>query len=74
MMKFKIASDFKPTGDQPQAIDKLSEGIIKGLPHQVLLGVTGSGKTFTIANVVERVQTPTLVIALNKPLAEQLHN
>jgi excinuclease ABC subunit B len=74
MQKFKIVSDFKPTGDQPQAIDKLSEGLLKGLNHQVLLGVTGSGKTFTIANVVERVQKPTLVIAHNKTLAAQLYN
>src|SRR5512141_1545201 len=74
MQKFKIVSDFKPTGDQPQAIDKLSEGILQGLNHQVLLGVTGSGKTFTMANVVERVQKPTLVIAHNKTLAAQLYN
>ncbi len=74
MPKFKIVSDFKPTGDQPQAIEKLSEGIIKGINHQVLLGVTGSGKTFTMANVVERVQKPTLVIAHNKTLAAQLYN
>jgi excinuclease ABC subunit B len=74
MTRFRIVSDFKPTGDQPQAIEKLSEGVIKGLPHQVLMGVTGSGKTFTIANVVERVQKPTLVIAHNKTLAAQLYN
>ncbi len=74
MTKFKIVSDFKPTGDQPQAIEKLSDGIIKGINHQVLLGVTGSGKTFTMANVVERVQKPTLVIAHNKTLAAQLYN
>ena len=74
MPKFKIVSEFKPTGDQPQAIEKLSEGIIKGINHQVLLGVTGSGKTFTMANVVERVQKPTLVIAHNKTLAAQLYN
>jgi excinuclease ABC subunit B len=74
MSKFTIASQFKPTGDQPQAIDRLSEGVIKGLEHQVLLGVTGSGKTFTMANVVERVQKPTLVIAHNKTLAAQLYN
>jgi excinuclease ABC subunit B len=74
MRKFKIISDLKPTGDQPQAIDKLSDGIIKGLPHQVLLGVTGSGKTFTMANVVERMQKATLVIAHNKTLAAQLYN
>ncbi len=74
MPPFKIVSDFKPTGDQPQAIDKLAEGISKGLPHQVLLGVTGSGKTFTIANVVEKIQKPALVIAHNKTLAAQLYN
>jgi excinuclease ABC subunit B len=74
MPKFKITSDFKPTGDQPQAIEMLSEGISKGLRHQVLLGVTGSGKTFTMANVVERVQKPTLVVAHNKTLAAQLYN
>src|SRR5512145_1889267 len=74
MQKFVIQSDFKPTGDQPQAIDKLSEGIIKDRKHQVLLGVTGSGKTFTMANVIERIQKPTLVIAHNKTLAAQLYN
>ncbi|HUJ17717.1 MAG TPA: excinuclease ABC subunit UvrB [Nitrospirota bacterium] len=73
-MKFRILSDFKPTGDQPQAIVKLSEGITSGQRDQVLLGVTGSGKTFTMANVVERVQKPTLVIAHNKTLAAQLYN
>lgn len=71
-MKFKIHSDYKPTGDQPQAIDKLAEGIKKGYKHQNLLGVTGSGKTFTMANVIERVQKSTLVIAHNKTLAYQL--
>lgn len=71
-MKFKIHSDYKPTGDQPQAIDKLAEGIKKGYRHQNLLGVTGSGKTFTMANVIERMQKPTLVIAHNKTLAYQL--
>ncbi|MGF0095283.1 excinuclease ABC subunit UvrB [Peptoniphilus sp. SGI.035] len=71
-MKFKIHSDYKPTGDQPQAIDKLVEGIKRGYKHQNLLGVTGSGKTFTMANVIERVQKPTLVIAHNKTLASQL--
>jgi excinuclease ABC subunit B len=74
MPKFNIVSGFKPTGDQPQAIEKLAEGVINGLHHQVLLGVTGSGKTFTIANVVEKVQKPTLVIAHNKTLAAQLYN
>lgn len=71
-MEFKIHSEYKPTGDQPQAIDKLAEGIMKGYKHQNLLGVTGSGKTFTMANVIERVQKPTLVIAHNKTLAYQL--
>src|SRR5512142_1452880 len=74
MPKFKIVSDFRPTGDQPRAIDMLSEGIEKGLRDQVLLGVTGSGKTFTMANVIERVQKPALVIAHNKTLAAQLYN
>ena len=74
MPPFKIVSDFKPTGDQPQAIEKLSEGLLRGLRHQVLLGVTGSGKTFTMANVIEKVQKPTLVIAHNKTLAAQLYN
>ncbi len=74
MPAFKIVSDYKPTGDQPQAIEKLSGGIVKGIAHQVLLGVTGSGKTFTMANVVERVQKPTLVLAHNKTLAAQLYN
>ena len=71
-MEFKIHSEYEPTGDQPQAIDKLTEGIKKGYKHQNLLGVTGSGKTFTMANVIERVQKPTLVIAHNKTLAYQL--
>ena len=71
-VKFKIHSDYKPTGDQPQAIDKLEEGLNKGYKHQTLLGVTGSGKTFTMANVIERVQRPALVIAHNKTLAYQL--
>lgn len=69
---FKIRSDFKPTGDQPKAVKALSEGIKTGLKHQVLLGVTGSGKTFTMANIIEKVQKPTLVIAHNKTLAAQL--
>ena len=74
MNKFKLVTEFKPAGDQPQAIEKLSEGVEKGLQHQVLLGVTGSGKTFTVANVVERVQRPTLVISHNKTLAAQLYS
>ncbi len=72
-MKFKIKSDFKPTGDQPQAIEKLAVNIKNNTPHQVLLGVTGSGKTFTLANVIEKVQKPTLVISHNKTLAAQLY-
>src|SRR5574337_748636 len=71
-MKFKLKSDFKPTGDQPQAIDKLTQSIEKNNKHQVLLGVTGSGKTFTMANVIENIGKPTLVIAHNKTLAAQL--
>ncbi|MDO5302222.1 MAG: excinuclease ABC subunit UvrB [Tissierellia bacterium] len=71
-MDFKIHSEFQPTGDQPQAIDQLVRGIEGGMDHQTLLGVTGSGKTFTMANVIERVQKPTLVIAHNKTLAYQL--
>ncbi len=72
MPLFKIVSDFKLTGDQPQAVDKLVDGIQKSYEQQVLLGVTGSGKTFTMANVVERLQRPTLVICHNKTLAAQL--
>jgi len=73
-MKFKLKSDFKPTGDQPQAIDKLVKGIDSKERYQTLLGVTGSGKTFTMANVVESVQKPTLVLAHNKTLAAQLYS
>jgi len=72
MAEFKIVSEYKPTGDQPEAVEKLAEGILRGEKHQVLLGVTGSGKTFTIANVIEKVQKPTLVISHNKTLAAQL--
>jgi excinuclease ABC subunit B len=72
MPQFKIVSDFRMTGDQPQAVDKLVEGLEQGYKHQTLLGVTGSGKTFTMANVIERVQRPTLVICHNKTLAAQL--
>jgi excinuclease ABC subunit B len=72
MTQFKIFSDFRMTGDQPEAVDKLVEGLEKGYKHQTLLGVTGSGKTFTMANVIERVQRPTLVICHNKTLAAQL--
>ena len=73
-MQFKLVSEFKPTGDQPQAIDQLAEGITDGEKYQVLLGVTGSGKTFTAANVIEKVQRPTLVLAHNKTLAGQLYS
>ncbi|HET6410571.1 MAG TPA: excinuclease ABC subunit UvrB [Anaeromyxobacter sp.] len=72
-MPFDIQSDFAPTGDQPRAIGELSEGLVRGDLHQVLLGVTGSGKTFTVANVVSRIRRPTLVIAHNKTLAAQLY-
>ena len=72
--RFELASKFKPTGDQPQAIESLVEGLNDGLRTQVLLGVTGSGKTFTMANIIEKVQRPTLVIAHNKTLAAQLCN
>jgi len=72
MPQFEIVSDFKMTGDQPQAVEKLVEGLYKGFKHQTLLGVTGSGKTFTMANVIARVQRPALVICHNKTLAAQL--
>lgn len=72
-MKFKIVSDFDPQGDQPQAIEELAKGIEENQKYQTLLGVTGSGKTFTIANVIEKVQRPTLVLAHNKTLAAQLY-
>ena len=72
MPKFEVISQYQPSGDQPQAIDALAEGIENGLKEQVLLGVTGSGKTFTMAKVIERVQRPTLVLAHNKTLAAQL--
>lgn len=71
-MEFKLHSKFKPTGDQPQAIDKLANGLENGKNHQILKGVTGSGKTFTMANIIQKVQRPTLVIAHNKTLAYQL--
>lgn len=73
-MKFQVISDYKPTGDQPQAIEKLSNGIINGEKYQTLLGVTGSGKTFTVANVIQNVEKPTLVLAHNKTLAAQLYS
>ncbi|MCP5353061.1 MAG: DEAD/DEAH box helicase family protein, partial [Chromatiales bacterium] len=70
---FLLASDYAPAGDQPAAIASLVDGLQSGLAHQTLLGVTGSGKTFTIANVIERVQRPTIVMAPNKTLAAQLY-
>ncbi|MDH5543648.1 MAG: excinuclease ABC subunit UvrB [Nitrospinota bacterium] len=73
-MEFKVVSDFEPAGDQPDAIEKLTDNINRGVPHQVLLGVTGSGKTYTLAKTIERVQKPTLIFAPNKTLAAQLYN
>lgn len=72
MDRFKLHSEFKPTGDQPQAIDALVKGVLSGMKEQTLMGVTGSGKTFTMANIIERVNRPTLVLAHNKTLAAQL--
>ena len=73
-MKFKISSQYSPTGDQPQAIDQLVQGVSQGRQAQTLLGVTGSGKTFTMANVIERLQRPTLILSHNKTLAAQLYS
>src|SRR4030067_1095498 len=73
MNAFKLVSEFQPKGDQPQAIELLGDGVLEGAQHQVLLGVTGSGKTFTMANVIEKVQRPSLVISHNKTLAAQLY-
>ncbi len=72
MPEFKVVSDYTPSGDQPQAIEALAEGLENGLRQQVLLGVTGSGKTYTMAKVIEKIQRPTLVLAHNKTLAAQL--
>ena len=72
VMQFQLNSEFDPTGDQPKAIEQLAKGILDGDKYQTLLGVTGSGKTFTIANVVQEIQRPTLVLAHNKTLAAQL--
>ena len=72
-MDFKLTSKYKPTGDQPQAIQQLTDGVREGVPAQVLLGVTGSGKTFTIANVIANVGKPTLILSHNKTLAAQLY-
>ena len=73
-MDFKVVSAYKPTGDQPEAIKQLSKGIANGDKYQTLLGVTGSGKTFTVANVVQEINKPTLVLAHNKTLAAQLYD
>ena len=73
-MRFQLTSDFKPTGDQPEAIAALVEGLQQKVPYQTLLGVTGSGKTFTIANVIAQVNKPTLVLSHNKTLAAQLYS
>src|ERR1051325_8944043 len=70
---FELVSDYAPAGDQPQAIAKLTEGVLAGAKHQTLLGVTGSGKTYTVANVIRNVNKPTLVISHNKTLAAQLY-
>src|SRR4051812_16087687 len=70
---FKLEAGYQPAGDQPQAIDKLVEGLNDGLAHQTLLGVTGSGKTFSVANVIQRLQRPAMVLAHNKTLAAQLY-
>ena len=72
-MEFKLTSKYEPTGDQPEAIRELTDGIRQGDRAQVLLGVTGSGKTFTVANVIQQVQMPTLVLSHNKTLAAQLY-
>jgi excinuclease ABC subunit B len=69
---FKLQAPFKPTGDQPQAIEKISQNILSGVKDQVLLGVTGCGKTYVMANVIEKIQRPTLIISHNKTLAAQL--
>ena len=72
-MNYELVSDYKPTGDQPEAIQQLTEGIMQGVKAQTLLGVTGSGKTFTIANVIRNVGRPTLILSHNKTLAAQLY-
>src|SRR5690348_17100234 len=71
---FKLVSNYQPQGDQPAAIEALTRNLVEGVPSQVLLGVTGSGKTFTMANVIARVNRPALVMAPNKTLAAQLYN
>ena len=73
-MKFQLASEYSPMGDQPEAIAQLVEGVRNGVPAQTLLGVTGSGKTFTMANVIKEINRPTLILSHNKTLAAQLYN
>ena len=73
-MNYELTSAYKPTGDQPEAIAQLTEGVLQGVPAQTLLGVTGSGKTFTIANVIANINKPTLILSHNKTLAAQLYN
>ena len=73
MPKFELTADYSPTGDQPEAIAQLTEGVLQGVPAQTLLGVTGSGKTFTIANVIQNINKPTLILSHNKTLAAQLY-
>ena len=73
MPQFQLTSQYQPTGDQPEAIEQLTQGVLEGLPAQTLLGVTGSGKTFTIANVIQNIGKPTLILSHNKTLAAQLY-
>ena len=73
-MDFELISDYQPMGDQPEAIAQLTEGVLSGVPAQTLLGVTGSGKTFTIANIIKNVGRPTLILSHNKTLAAQLYS
>lgn len=73
-MQFDLTSEFTPTGDQPEAIRQLTAGLNEGIKHQVLLGVTGSGKTFSIANVIQQIKRPTLILSHNKTLAAQLYS
>ena len=73
-MDFMLTSEYMPTGDQPEAIRELAQGVEDGLKHQTLLGVTGSGKTFTMANVIQEVKRPTLILSHNKTLAAQLYS
>ena len=73
-MDFELHSEYKPTGDQPEAIEQLTNGILRGDRYQTLLGVTGSGKTFTMANVIKNVNRPTLILSHNKTLAAQLYS